>query len=180
MKGIVFTLFSELVESQFGLAMWDTLIQSVKPKSEGIYTSGESYDDNELFSLVVALSHKTDIPVNDLIRKFGEYMFPELAKAYPIFVESQTSLKSFLVTVNDIIHVEVEKLYPSASLPTIQYEDTSTNELVMLYRSPRKLCYLSEGLILSAAKFFNEQIEIKHPICMHNNADHCRIEIKFI
>ena len=179
MKGVVFSLFNQLVEEKFGFEMWDTLLENVKPKSEGIYTAGETYDDAEMFALVGELSTQTNIAAPDLVRTFGEYMFPKLAENYPVFVENQPSLKAFLKTVHDVIHVEVKKLFPEAGLPMIEYEEPSEDQLVMLYRSPRKLCHLSEGLINGAAKHFGQQVSIKQPCCMHNDDDHCRIEMKF-
>ena len=179
MKGVVFTLFNELVETQFGLETWDHLLTTVNPASEGIYTAGETYPDEELLALVGALSDKTNIPAPDLVRAFGEYMFPKLAENYPVFLENESSLKSFLKTVHDVIHVEVRKLFPEAGLPTIEYEDPAENQLIMLYRSPRKMCHLSEGLINGAAKHFATPTIIGHEICMHKGDDHCRLELTF-
>ncbi len=179
MKGMVFTLFNELVEQQFGMDTWEHLLDKVKPKSEGIYTAGESYDDAELMALVTELSAKTKIPASDLVRAFGKFMFPNLASKYPIFLQGQPTLKDFLKTVHDVIHVEVRKLFPEASLPVIEYEDPSPKALVILYRSPRKMCHLSEGLIEGAAEHFNTSVTINHPLCMHNGASHCRLELAF-
>lgn len=179
MKGVVFTIFNELVETQFGFETWDKMLETVQPESEGIYTAGETYPDEELFALVGELSNITEVPVPDLIHAFGEYMFPKLVSKHPVFVESQTSLKEFLMTVHDVIHVEVKKLHPDAGLPTIEYEDAGGNKLTMIYRSPRKLCFLSEGLINGAAKHFNTEVSIGHPICMHKESDHCRLELTF-
>ncbi len=179
MKGIVFTLFNELVENQFGLVVWDKLLETVNPASEGIYTAGETYPDEELFALVQALSDHTQIPAPDLVRAFGVFMFPHLSERYPGFVTDQSSLKVFLKTVHDVIHVEVKKLFPEAGLPVIEYQDPSDKALVMLYRSPRKLCHLSEGLITGASKHFKTEVTIAHPICMHKGSDHCRLELTF-
>jgi predicted hydrocarbon binding protein len=85
--------------------------------------------------------------------------------------------KPFLLTLDQVIHVEVRKLYSDAGLPEFKYQDENDNELVMLYRSPRKLCALAEGLMAGAAKHFNSDYQLKHDICMHNGDDHCRFEL---
>jgi len=59
--------------------------------------------------------------------------------------------------VDELIHVEVKKLYKDAQLPEFNYEDHIDDKLTMIYRSPRKLCFLSEGL----------QITLKRPYLSH-------------
>ncbi|MFK7733304.1 MAG: heme NO-binding domain-containing protein, partial [Pseudomonadales bacterium] len=133
---------------------------------------------SELFALVTAAEKATGIPAKELVHKFGVYMLPHFVTNYPIFFEGQTSLKEFLLTVDEVIHVEVRKLYPDAGLPEFAYENREDNELVMLYSSPRKLCALAEGLIEGSAKHFKQTCLIKHDICMHNDSDHCRFELQ--
>ena len=53
----------------------------------------------------------------------------------------------------------VKKLYPDAELPTFDCSRTE-HSLTMLYRSPRCLAALAEGLIQGCADHFREPIEI--------------------
>ena len=86
-------------------------------------------------------------------------------------------MKRFLLQVDEVIHKEVKRINPDVYLPEFEYIDPAPNELIMLYRSKRKLCALSEGLIQGAANHFDTKVEIKHPVCMHDGHDHCRLEI---
>ena len=176
MKGIVFNLLAEMVEDKFGLEVWDALLQATQ--QDGIYVSTETYPDENLFALVAAASEKSGIPANDLIKTFGEFMFPHFHKQNPNFFEKDMTLKQFLLFVDRVIHVEVRKLHPDASLPTFQYIDEHDQELTMLYSSPRKLCMLAEGLIAGAATHFNTEYTLSHNECMHDGADSCRLHLK--
>lgn len=178
MKGIIFNVFNKLVEEKFGLETWDALLEETKPTSRGAYTSAGTYDDAELFAMVGALSKKTGAPAKDLVKTFGEYTLSELAKQYPVFFKHD-SLKSFLLSIHGVIHVEVRKLYPDAGLPEISYQDSGGDGLIMIYRSPRKLCALAEGLIEGAAKHFKEMVLITQTKCLHRNDAECRLELKF-
>lgn len=178
MKGIVFTMFSELIEEKFGFETWDDLIDATEPESEGIYVSTDVYPDSELLDYVSVLSKKLDIPSKDLVFVFGEHMIGQFQKMHPGFFEGHT-LKTFLKSVHDVIHVEVKKLHPDAVLPSFEYEDTAENELTMIYKSPRKMCALAAGLVSGAAFYFDTPYEYKHDICMHNGADNCRLEFSF-
>lgn len=160
MKGVIFTTFNEMIENQFGLGMWDDLIDRVDPASGGAYTAVDTYDDAELVALVKELSAQTQTPLPDLLFAFGQYAFKPLADSYPAAIRPDMDAKEFLQSVHDVIHVEVKKLYPDAVLPTFTYEDPAPDRLVMIYDSVRKMCPLAQGLIQGAAHHFGVTIEI--------------------
>ncbi|MEM7431050.1 MAG: heme NO-binding domain-containing protein [Pseudomonadota bacterium] len=178
MKGIVFNLLADLVEEQFGLDVWDDLIESTAPLSNGIYTSVELYPDDELMAYVDAIANHTGASKPDVIRLFGSYMLGRFAELHPEFFAGHT-IKSFLQSVHDVIHVEVEKLHPDALLPDFTYEDPGADGLIMHYQSPRKLCHLAEGLIDGCSKHFGIAVQQRHDSCMHDGAAACRLELSF-
>ncbi len=178
MKGIVFNLLNELVEEQFGMDVWDDLIEETAPHSDGIYTSVEIYPDEELLAYVAAIARHTGADEADVVRLFGRFMLGRFAEMHPEFFSGHT-LKSFLKSVHDVIHVEVRKLHPDVVLPEFTYEEPADDQLTMHYHSPRALCYLAEGLIDGAAKHFDTPVTIEHPVCMHQGADHCDLMLSF-
>ena len=178
MKGMVFTMLSELVEERFGIEAWDDLIDATAPASDGVYVATDSYPDRELLNYVAAMSDKLGVPANDLVFAFGEFMLGRFAQIHPEFFDGHDA-KSFLKTVHDVIHVEVKKLHPDAVLPNFDYEDVAPDRLVMRYRSPRRLCALAEGLIAGTARHFGARIDAKHEVCMHDGADHCLLNLDF-
>lgn len=179
MKGIVFNIFSDLVNDTFGLEQWDQLIEMTQPKSGAVYTSVEVYPDSELMAYVAALSDITGAAPADLVRTFGKYMMHKFKLMHPEFLQDQTA-KSFLASVHDVIHVEVKKLHQDTILPQFEYEDTGdANTLIMIYSSERKLCHLAEGLIEGVSEVFAQSIVLHHPQCMHDGAQKCRLELQF-
>lgn len=178
MQGSVFTCFSDMVIDGLGMMAWSELLDEVKPESGGVYTNNQSYADEELFALVGAFCKKTNMPVTDAVTAFGKYLFTSLYRAAPAGVKQVDDLIEFLLMVDSVIHVEVKRIYPDAYLPEFTYEKTDDpNKLVMLYKSKRKLCHLSEGLIAGAAEQFGSECTITHDVCMHDGADHCRLEL---
>lgn len=177
MKGVIFNVLEEMVIDQCGMQAWNEILDQLV--MDGIYTAGESYPDSELFRLVQAISDKTGIATETLVGAFGEFLFDRLQQRYPMFVESEPDLRSFLMSVDGVIHIEVKKLFDNPNLPSFSYLEISDKELLMRYSSPRKLCLLAEGLIRGAAKHYQESITIKHPVCMHNGAEHCDLIIGF-
>ncbi|MFT5851686.1 MAG: putative hydrocarbon binding protein [Colwellia sp.] len=179
MQGSIYTAFSEMVIEKMGMGVWNDLLAKVNPTSEGIYTNGMLYNDSEIVALVSALSKITKIDITTLIRSFGEYLFIHLYNNSPADLSHIDNLKDFLIYIDSVIHKEVKRVYPQAYLPTFDCTDSSDGDFVMFYYSKRKLCYLSEGLILSASKHFNQPITISHPECMHDGAEKCKLIISF-
>lgn len=175
MKGVIFNYLAEMAEEAFGLEAWDAILE--KTGNSGIYISADTYPDQELMDLVAAAHEISGVPVNDLVKKFGEYMFPRFLSENPQFFSEDMTLKSFLLTVDRVIHVEVRKLHPGAELPEFEYKDELDNELTMYYTSPRKLCLVAEGLIAGAAKHFETEYTLDHPECMHNGAKACTLHL---
>ena len=161
MLGIVFTEFLDMVEKQFGYDTVDKIIRKSKLKSEGIYTSVGTYDHQEIFDLVAQLSKQTGTKTEELIEAFGKYLFSTFTKAYPDMFIGNGKLFSFLSRIEDTIHVEVQKLYPDAQLPTFETTQIDTQQLQMVYHSDRRLALLALGLIKGAIKYFGEMATVR-------------------
>ncbi|MGB0910012.1 MAG: heme NO-binding domain-containing protein [Nitrospirales bacterium] len=160
MKGIVFTEFSEMVESQFGDDMMDTIIEQSELPSGGIYTSVGTYDHTEILQLVTTLSSVTNIEVPKLVFAFGQHLYTYFYSHYPDFFCSKTAFE-FLQSVEEHIHVEVRKLYPDAELPKFDCRTIGENQLEMIYRSTRPFADVAEGLISSCIQHYKEPITIQ-------------------
>lgn len=177
MKGIVFNLLEMLVTRAHGAAMWDQLLDAAG--LDGAYTSIGSYPDEHLGRLVAAASHATGTPPAEIVRWFGREAFPLLAGRYPPLLAPHGDTRSLLLSLNDIIHPEVRKLYPGAETPEFRFEDRPGDVLVMEYHSARRLCAFAEGLIEGAAAHFGQAVEMRHLQCMHDGHPHCRLELVF-
>ncbi|WP_139063185.1 heme NO-binding domain-containing protein [Marinomonas spartinae] len=178
MRGSVFTNFQEMVEAQFGMACWETLLANCDLPSGGIYTASENYDDQEILSLVVALSDETNIPVNQLVEAFGRYLYKGLMHSLPPSMRDYPDLWTLLEAVDSVIHVEVHKLYPDAVTPKLIVQEKFDTGVKLYYQSPRKMCLLAIGLVHQAAESFGMSVSITHECCMHEGADHCLLLVE--
>jgi Haem-NO-binding len=177
MKGVVFNLLEQLVVSEHGDETWETLLDV--SGLDGVYTSLGSYPDGDLFKLVGAASSALDVPPDDVVRWFGRGAMPLFAERYPSLFSEHSTTRSFVLTLNDIIHPEVRKLYPGAIVPEFGFGTSDPKTLGLDYYSPRKLCAFAEGLLLGAGDHFNETVTIEQPKCMNRGDQRCRLEIAF-
>src|SRR5687767_8026903 len=122
MKGILFNLLADIVQREYGEDTWDRLLEAAG--SDGSYTSLGNYPDADMMKLVAAASSALNVPPDDVVRWFGRASLPLLAQQFPDFFHPHHDTRSFLLTLNDVIHPEVRKLYPGAEAPQFDY-DTS-------------------------------------------------------
>ncbi len=176
MKGIVFNLLEEVVTLHHGADIWDQILDQADVA--GIYTSLGSYPDEEMSQLVNTTANLLALQPNDLTLWFGRHAIPLLVDRYPYFFTAD-STRSFLMSLNSIIHPEVRKVYNAASVPIFDFHDAEDNVLVMGYRSERKLCALAQGFSEGAADHYGEVIDFKHVSCMHHGDDKCLFHISF-
>ncbi|WP_445382586.1 heme NO-binding domain-containing protein [Robiginitalea sp. IMCC43444] len=174
MKGIIFTEFLEMVESEFGLETVDAIIEAADLPSEGVYTSVGTYEFNEMVSLLGALNKKIDKPVSDLLYAFGHYLFGRLGKTHPEVIQNYTSPLGLLYCIEDHIHVHVKKLYPDAQLPTFKILEKTDNSLSMIYSSSRGLYRLAHGLIEKCFEHFNTSATVSYELLKEDGT-----EVKF-
>lgn len=177
MKGITFNMLEEVVRDQYGEDTWDDLLEAAS--LGGAYTSLGNYPDEDLFRLVSVASIALKLPPDDVVRWFGRSALPIMARSYPSMFEGHTNTRSFLLTLNHIIHPEVRKLYPGADVPTFDFDTSSDEVIFMGYRSHRKLCAFAHGLVEGAALHFGEPLSFEHLECMHRGDSKCLFAISF-
>lgn len=177
MKGIVFNLLQEVVVAEHGEAAWDALLTSAG--LDGAYTSLGTYDDAQLLALVAAASQALGLSERQVVRWFGVQAMPLFAERYPALFAAHDNARDFVLTLNDIIHPEVRKLYPGADVPEFDFDAADDEVLGMTYSSARKMCDFAEGLIEGAASHYGQHVDIEQPECMHDGAAHCRFRLRF-
>ena len=161
MKGMVFTEFLDYVGTRFGEDMVDDMIEAANVPSGGAYTAVGTYNHAEMVALCEALATRTNSSVRDIVCDFGDRLSDTFARDFPDFFRRANNLFDFLSSVDDHIHVEVRKLYPDAELPYFQVERRTATQLVFLYRSPRRMGHLSEGLIIGSARQYDVTVRVQ-------------------
>ena len=177
MKGIVFNLLEQLVRQEFGESEWSHVMQDADV--DGTFTSLGSYPDAVLRRLIAAVGKRASKTPGEALQWFGRHSMPLLAIQYPHFFAAQDSTRSFVLTLNDIIHPEVRRRYPGADVPVFDFDTSSPDTLTLGYQSPRKLCALAHGFIEGAADHYGESVEVEQSQCMHRGDARCVFQLRF-
>lgn len=157
MKGLVFTEFLDMVEEKFGYDMVDKILTESTLESKGSYTQIGTYSFGEMVQLITRLHEHTGIEVPVLLKTYGLYFFDFLKNNYPGFLKKETNAFAFLNSIENHIHVEVQKLYPEAELPSFDTNNISSDKMEMIYRSERGLGPFAEGLIEKSMEYYGEE-----------------------
>ncbi len=176
-KGFYFNLFEAVVTKDHGGDTWDAMLEAAG--LDGAYTSLGNYPDDDVTKLVAAASSALGIPAEAVLRWFGREALPLLAERYPSLFSSPVSAQSFILTLNEVVHSEVRKLYPGADVPDFEFHRPSEETLVVTYRSRRKLCALAEGMIDGSARYYAQVVKIEQPLCMNRGDDRCELVCTF-
>lgn len=150
-----------MAEARFSLRVVDRVLTEVSPPSGGQYTAVGTYPSSELAALLMALSRETGTAPKALLGDFGAHLFARFVETQPGFFASAPDAFALLRSVEGHIHVEVKKLYPDAELPSLVCSDDGPNRLILMYRSPRRLADLAEGLIDACAKHYRQELEVE-------------------
>lgn len=177
MKGIVFSVLEQVVVAEHGERTWDGLLEAAGV--DGAYTAVGSYPDEELSRLVRAAAAALRVDGDEVLRWFGRSAMPLFADRYPHVFEGHTSARALVLTLNDVIHPEVRKLFPGAYVPEFDFTSSEADRLVLGYRSERRLCAFAEGLLHGAADHFREMVTVEHAQCMKRGDDRCVLNCIF-
>lgn len=149
-----------MVEQEAGYGLVDSLLLTTHLPSGGNYTSAGTYPITEMAALVANLSQRSNTPVPLLLRAYGRFLFQTFVTNYGNFITTAPDAFSFLSSVDNYIHVEVQKLYPEAELPQFIITRLDEQTLRMVYRSKRQLSDLAYGLIEGTLAYYQQPATI--------------------
>jgi hypothetical protein len=161
MKGIVFSEFLDMVEDKFSPEIADKILSNTQlQQADGSYTRVGTYHHADLISLVVSLSQESGVPGGELVKAFGKYLFGRFVELYPSQFAGISGATDFLKRIHEYVHVDVQKLYPDAELPSFTWNEEN-GAFSFFYESSRPFADLAEGLIQGCLEHFGESYAIE-------------------
>ena len=179
MKGIIFNLLEDFIIESLDEEQYEAILAECELQTAEPFVGPGTYPDEDLLAIVNKTVQAMGISQADALRAFGKFHIPKLAEKFPDFMTPHKHPKSFLKTIESIVHTEVKKLYPDAKLPQFSYKDPSDKRLTILYKSDRKFCHLVEGLIEGVAEYYDSPIRYKQTKCMLAGEEVCEFNLKF-
>lgn len=179
MKGIVFNILEDFICEGWGEDVYDEILGRCPLHTKEPFVGPHTYPDADLLMIVGKAAERLGLPVPDAIQAFGKFCFPRLAAKYPVFLKGHEHPKTFLKTIEGVIHVEVRKLLRDADPPRITFVDLGPDTLMLNYASKRALCPLFVGLLEGVADHFRTPIHRRETACMLKGAPACEFHLTF-
>jgi methyl-accepting chemotaxis protein len=171
MKGVLPKLAQEYVQKTFGKEVYEAMQAEM---GDPVFLPGESYPDQALRQMAEFAAGKGGQTVREFFIGLGCYTVVRFNELYPGYFKKD-SLKEFYLRMNDV-HAQLTKTQPGIKPPKFTYEDKG-DVLFMNYRSNRGLFEYFEGILLGAADFKGERVEVAVKPFDEQSA---RAEIKFL
>lgn len=162
MKGLVFTSLQRYIEEEYSYDLVDAALNELNLSSDGIYSSLGYYEFDELVDLVQFYATKVDKNINEVLTSSGCWLFSVLYSSHKHIVIKYENPIEFLSNIEKHIHYEVKKMYPSASLPKINFSyDDHSKTAVLKYSSHRPLASMCVGLVTGCLQHFGTLSDAK-------------------
>lgn len=179
MKGIIFNLLESYIEKNFDDDIVETIFDENDLITKEPFVGPGTYPDEDLYLLIDKTSKYANKEKNAILFDLGKHMLHKVLLKYPEFTKNISHPKDFILSVDQVIHVEVKKLYPDATTPGFIYKEISNDKLEMTYLSNRKFCFLAEGLLEGTKEYFGKKFTYKQTQCKLHCGDRCLFEIIF-
>lgn len=153
MKGILFVEFIDFLEERTDEATTQEIINAAELESQGAYSRVGLYDYQELITLLVAAAERLGSPADELLNAYTDHLMAMFYREYPGFFEGASCAGDILKNLDAHIHVQVQKLYPDAELPSFDYEVVG-DKIHLHYQSPRPLASVAQALTQACIKHF--------------------------
>lgn len=170
----MFNLLEDVLVEAYGPNSWDDLLTATG--ASGVYAALGDYLDSEFFKLIDVAGNFTGRDRDEMLKAFGEAAFARMVDRYPAILNGISDTRTFLLSLNRIVQAEVRKLYAGSGCPHFRFA-IAPNMLRIGYSSPRKLCSLAQGLMQGVGLYFDEEVVVTHPECIHRGDAACRIEV---
>lgn len=175
MKGVVFNVVQDVVEEQLGADAWDDAID--RAGVDGTYTSLGNYPESDLDQLVVSIAEAAHLSRDEVLVFSGRHGFSHFRSRHAELVAAFSGWQDVVKHLDDIIHPEVEKIYPGTDAPSFLVLTSTATSLTMVYSSKRELCPLAEGLLLGLGDWFGKTLDVVHDECVHRGDERCVISV---
>ncbi len=176
MKGVLFNVVEEVVTAAWSPEMWDEALDHAG--ASGSYTSLGNYPAGELVGIIGAVSALSGLSVPEVVVAAGRAGYGRLVVRAPDLVGQFGSWQDLLAHLDDVIHPEVLKVYPDASVPKFRVVERDASSLLLDYESALRLCRLAEGLVLGAGDWYGTALSVTHESCVLDGGAACHLRIR--
>lgn len=177
MHGFIFSEIQSYVSTNLGPETWKALLAKADLGGK-VYQKFLEYPDEEAVAIVGTASEMTGNSVPAILEDFGRFLGPHLLKVFRPLIDPDWGTLEFLENTEETIHKVVRSRNKQAKPPSLVFERLGPDELLLTYRSARKMCPLAKGIARGVADDYGDTLELDEEACMHQGAQACKIRMR--
>lgn len=159
MHGIIFNQLQKYARERLGPSAWLTLLAK-NGLEKRIYMPTQLYPDQELLSLVASAAATSNLPVQQILEDFGQFIVADLLKVYGTIIKPEWRTLDVLEHTENTMHRAVRHNDRNATPPELICMRINPREVVIDYSSRRRLSDLGVGIIRGISHHYREETKI--------------------
>jgi hypothetical protein len=175
--GIIFAELKKYVEANFGSETWPVLLNEAGLASK-LYMNIQSYPDQDAVALVMTAARLTGRSAPAILQDFGEFVAEHLVSMYRSLVRPQWKTLELLENVERTIHTIVRARHPGAVPAQITCLRTGPQEVILTYRSARRMCPVAKGIVIGLGRHYQQHVTVDETQCTHRGAAACVMVVR--
>ena len=138
MYGMIHKAVEAMTCEVAGEDVWNS-IREQSGLDDAHFISGQSYSDDLTMALIGAAQAELDIPLEDLLERFGRYWIEFAGKTrYSNFMDmAGDDVETFMDSL-DNMHASIRASMPGADMPSFEAQTLADGRLEVIYRSSRE------------------------------------------
>lgn len=180
MFGSVMVRFQYFVTEKIGPEGWQSILTEAGLPPNKIYHNISYYPDEEFNHLLELTANKMHMSQTILYRDLGKDFGTYLISCYRMMFHAGWRTLDIVEKVAPKVFKISQLVDPKAPPAQVTSSRISPIDVVVHYKSPRKMCPYIMGIIDATAEYFNEKVKVAHVKCMLQNDDECEIHVKLL
>lgn len=177
MHGIFLKGLKEFVIEEYDRGTWDAVLDGADV-DRTMYLAIETYDDEELDSLLRATVAETGEPADDLLESYGRSIGARLLATYGSVVDDGWTALDLIENVDRVVRPTLEAQNPKMDLPDLECRRVNVDTVNVHYRSSRQFCRVARGILVAVGEHYDERITVSETRCTHDGAEACEFSIR--
>lgn len=174
MKGTLILAWLNTAKELYGVEVVHRAMESVGWSKDRLIKPTEDIQDKYPLDIVARVAQEKNLPLSQVWVSIGKKNIYSFFNIYPSFFKKQ-NLYSFLKSMDDVHKIITQKM-PGASPPRLIMEVVSLREATLLYQSKRGMFDYFKGLLLGAAEYYKEKLEVEE---LSKTTDTIKIKLTF-
>ena len=155
----MFKILEDFIERKKGAKAFSNLVQYTNIESEEPFNSSDNYPVADFYTLLEGACNIYHLRTEEMQKNVGTYLFRHLLREYADLLSCKKA-KKIILSLDKLMRIEIEKLYPEVELPEFIYKDGGGDELEIITLTENKAYFLIESLVREVSSHCKENIII--------------------